>query len=189
MTPSKTARALLESIPAEAVAAAKAACCEQRVAEIIAELGSKGITAVTRLSDDYPALLAQIPYPPPVLFIKGSFEGIFNKGSKLDCLSIVGTRQCTRKGAELAQKIAKELAEAGVTVVSGMARGIDSSAHSGALDGRGKDYCRARLRSGRYLSARKRRYILQDNRERSRYIRASRRALSRTLRTFPRETG
>jgi DNA processing protein len=73
-----------------------------------------------------------------VLFIKGSFEGIFNANSKLDCVSIVGTRQCTRKGAELTQAIAKELAAAGVTVVSGMARGIDSNAHTGALDGGGK---------------------------------------------------
>lgn len=126
------------SIPAEAVAAAKSACSEQRVAEVISELGSKGITAVTRLSCDYPDLLAKIPYPPPVLFIKGSFESIFSADGKLDCLSIVGTRQCTRKGAELTQAIAKELAGAGVTVVSGMARGIDSAAHSGALAGKGK---------------------------------------------------
>ncbi len=134
----KNGSPLLDNIPAEAVSASKAACSEQRAAEIIAELGQKGIIAVTRLSGDYPALLAQIPYPPPVLFIKGSFEGIFDAGSKLDCISIVGTRQCSRKGAELTQAIAKELADAGVAVVSGMARGIDSSAHLGALDGGGK---------------------------------------------------
>lgn len=129
---------LLERIPPEAVAAAKSACSEQRMAEIIAELGAKGITAVTRLSSDYPALLAGIQYPPPVLFIKGSFKGIFNNGSKLNCLSMVGTRQCTRKGAELAHNIAKDLAEAGIAVVSGMARGIDTASHMGALDGKGK---------------------------------------------------
>jgi DNA processing protein len=133
----KNGSELLGSIPDEAVAAAKAACSDQHVAEIIAELETNDIAAVTRLSDDYPALLAQIPYPPPVLFIRGSFEGIFTDG-RLDCLSIVGTRQCTRRGAELTQRIAGELAEAGVTIVSGMARGIDSSAHLGALDGEGK---------------------------------------------------
>ncbi len=125
-------------IPADALKAARAACSEQRVAEILSGLASKGITAVTRLSGEYPEPLSQIPFPPPVLFVKGSLTGVFNSGHKLGCLAIVGTRRCTRRGAEFASSAAKELAEAGVTVVSGMARGIDTAAHSGALEGGGK---------------------------------------------------
>jgi DNA processing protein len=127
----------LENISADIARAAKAACSEQRLAEIITGLNTKGIAAVTRLSDAYPEPLERIPFPPPVLFVKGSLNGIFDTEKQLDCLSIVGTRRCTRKGYELAYSIAKELAEAGVAIISGMARGIDTAAHSGALDAGG----------------------------------------------------
>lgn len=131
----KRGSAILENVPAELARALREACSAQRLAEITAELKAKGIYAVTRLSSDYPPLLAGIPYPPPVLFFKGDISCL--SGDR-ECVSIVGTRRCTRKGAELARIIAKELAEAGVTVVSGMARGIDTAAHSGALDAEGK---------------------------------------------------
>lgn len=128
----------LENIPPEAAKAAKASCSEQRVAEILAELNAKGITAVTRLSDEYPERLARIQFPPPVLFVKGALSGIFDAGKPLDALSLVGTRRCTRKGYEFARSMAKELAQEGIAVVSGMARGIDTAAHAGALDAGGK---------------------------------------------------
>ncbi len=128
----------IESMPADALRAAKAACSQQRVAEILWELSTRGISVITRLSDDYPKALLSIPYPPPVLFVKGDLRGVFDPDKRLDCLSIVGTRRCTRKGAELARTIARELAEEAITVVSGMARGIDTAAHTGALEGGGK---------------------------------------------------
>jgi DNA processing protein len=128
----------LEGIHADVLKAAKAACSEQRIAEITAELKLKEITCLTRLSDEYPEALSGIPFPPPVLFVRGSLSGAFDSEKKLDCLSIVGTRRCSRRGAEIAHSVAKELAEEGVTVISGMARGIDTAAHSGALEGGGK---------------------------------------------------
>jgi DNA processing protein len=128
----------LGDISDDAMNAARAACSEQRVAEILSELTAKGIRAVTRLSDGYPKRLAGIAFPPPVLFVKGDLSGIFDEARPLDAISIVGTRRCTRKGYELASSMAKELAETGVAVVSGMARGIDTAAHSGALEGGGK---------------------------------------------------
>jgi DNA processing protein len=109
----------------EMMAAAAAACSRARVAEIVAELKTKNISVVTRLDDEYPERLAAIPWPPPLLFIKGTLP-VLN-----DAVGIVGTRACTRRGFEYTRKIASEL---NMPVVSGMARGIDTAAHLGALD-------------------------------------------------------
>ena len=108
--------------------AVRAAGSKQRVAEMTHELEVKGIRAVTRLDEEYPAVLGELEYPPPVLFVRGSLSGL-NK-----TIGIVGTRHCTRRGAEAAKRIAAELGEAGYTIVSGMARGIDSAAHQGAIE-------------------------------------------------------
>ena len=91
-----------------------------------------GIRAVTRLSDAYPPALTGIYDPPPTLYVRGDcpLDGDRN-------LAIVGSRQCTRDGQRAAREFAEGLAGNGVTVVSGMARGIDSWAHRGALDGHG----------------------------------------------------
>lgn len=124
--------ALLEKVPMKAKNAIKAACSKQYIAELICGIATKGIRAVTRLSDEYPQNLARIPYPPPVLYVKGSLKGLEKP------ISIVGTRRCSRKGFELTHNIAKELGVGGMTVVSGMARGIDTAAHMGAIDANAK---------------------------------------------------
>ncbi|MDD5018683.1 MAG: DNA-processing protein DprA [Eubacteriales bacterium] len=118
----------LDMIPDKALAALKAVCSRAHMAELVCALLEKGVRAVTRLNDEYPAALALIPYPPPVLYVKGSLR------ETPHTLSIVGTRRCTRKGFDLAWNIAKELGNCGMTVVSGMARGIDTAAHSGAIE-------------------------------------------------------
>jgi DNA processing protein len=128
---------LPDGLPERFVSSARAACSGQRVSEIIAELNSKDISVLTRLSPGYPQALTVTQYPPPVLFLRGS-AAVFDSNSENKFISIVGTRRCTRKGFDLARFIAKELAEAGVTVVSGMARGIDTAAHMGALDAGGE---------------------------------------------------
>lgn len=81
----------------------------------------------------YPESLREIDNPPSKLYVLGD-EKILNN----QCLSIVGSRNCTEYGAEMAKKFAFELAKIGITVVSGMARGIDSHAHLGAIEGNGK---------------------------------------------------
>jgi len=81
----------------------------------------------------YPNSLRNIDNPPQKLYVLGD-ETILNN----ECLSIVGSRNCTEYGAEMAIKFAKELAQMGVTIVSGMARGIDSQAHLGAIEAGGK---------------------------------------------------
>ncbi|MDP1809260.1 MAG: DNA-processing protein DprA [Actinomycetota bacterium] len=84
-------------------------------------------TFLTPADPAYPAALRAIYDPPAAVFIKGA----------LDCsgpvVAIVGARRCTAYGKAVAEEMAMDLAKAGITVVSGMARGIDSAAHIGAL--------------------------------------------------------
>ena len=91
------------------------------------------IRAVTRISEGYPARLTSIYDPPPTLYVRGACD--------LDAermIAVVGSRRCTRDGQRAAREIARGLAEADVTVVSGMARGIDTHAHEGALSADGR---------------------------------------------------
>jgi DNA processing protein len=92
-----------------------------------------GCRAITRQDPDYPANLATIDRAPPVLFVRGTLKS----GDAL-ALAIIGTRRATPYGMMVAQRFARGLAEQGVTVVSGLARGIDTAAHIGALAGRGR---------------------------------------------------
>ncbi|MBK7142771.1 MAG: DNA-protecting protein DprA [bacterium] len=81
----------------------------------------------------YPVALSRIPDPPPILFRMGD---PIHEDDKL--VGIVGTRHPSERGKLFTAKLAADLARAGITVVSGMAEGIDSAAHSGALDAGGK---------------------------------------------------
>ncbi len=93
----------------------------------------KGYRLISLGDDGYPALLAEAPDPPLVLYVRGSV-------SVLDTISIaiVGTRRCSRYGKEMARRFAGELAALGITIVSGLALGIDGEAHRGALEAQGK---------------------------------------------------
>lgn len=86
-----------------------------------------------RGAENYPRLLREIPDPPPVLSLLGDWRA----GDEL-AVGIVGSRQCTHYGTTQAFKLAEGLARAGVTVVSGLARGIDAAAHRGALAAGGR---------------------------------------------------
>ncbi len=79
-------------------------------------------------SDDYPELLRRIPDPPTLLYIVGNAEALH-----LPALSIVGSRNPTQGGKENAYEFAKHLGRSGFCIVSGLAQGIDTSAHEGAL--------------------------------------------------------
>ncbi|HOV68803.1 MAG TPA: DNA-processing protein DprA [Clostridia bacterium] len=93
------------------------------------KLESKKVQAVSISSYAYPQLLREIVDAPPVLFVKGDVSLLSQR-----CISIVGSRRCTRYGREAAAYFARSLAAEGVVVVSGMARGVDSEAHKGALE-------------------------------------------------------
>jgi DNA processing protein len=79
----------------------------------------------------YPRLLAEIADPPPVLYVRGRLEDA-------QALAMVGTRRATIYGRDIAERLAADLARAGLTIVSGLARGIDTHAHRGALQGGGR---------------------------------------------------
>src|SRR5947208_15127161 len=90
------------------------------------------ITHLVPTDSRYPALVAAIPSPPE-LDVRGAFEA----GDAL-AIAIVGARQATTYGLEVAESLAAELAARGVTIVSGLARGIDTAAHRGALAAGGR---------------------------------------------------
>lgn len=85
---------------------------------------------VTLVDNNYPELLKSIPDPPPVLYVKGKLQTKEDK-----CLAIVGTRKPTKYGWDVAYQLAQHIAQQNVTIVSGLAQGIDSAAHRGALNG------------------------------------------------------
>ncbi|MDI3538120.1 MAG: processing protein, partial [Bacillota bacterium] len=96
-------------------------------------LAQAKVKYVTLLDADYPENLKTIFDPPPVLYYRGEL-----KAEDALAVAIVGSRRATPYGRESATRLARELARAGVTVVSGLARGIDSCAHRGALAGGGR---------------------------------------------------
>lgn len=91
------------------------------------------IKTISRDHAGFPKMLAEIPSPPEVLYCLGDADL-----EKNPSVAIVGTRRATRYGLEVAQTLARDLSMAGLTVVSGLALGIDSRAHLGALEGGGK---------------------------------------------------
>jgi DNA processing protein len=108
----------------------------QRTLDLDAELERAeraGVQLVSREHPDYPAALANIPAPPPLLYVRGRLAEA-DRWS----LAVVGTRSPTSYGKDAARRLAGDLADAGVTVVSGLALGIDAVAHSAALERTGR---------------------------------------------------
>lgn len=100
------------------------------------ELAAEAGVDIVGLGDErYPPLLAQVPSPPPVLYVKGEPRW---SGPDRYTVAVVGSRECTHYGIEQAERFAGVLAGAGLTVVSGGARGIDSAAHRAALRAGGR---------------------------------------------------
>ncbi len=97
------------------------------------KLQASGVEALYYFHPDYPSILRQINDPPLVLFTKGNF-----RDCNFNCaVGVVGTRKPTAYGERLAKELAKGLAENGVLIVSGMAYGVDSFAHWGAVESKG----------------------------------------------------
>jgi DNA processing protein len=99
----------------------------------LCELPRIGARLIRWSDDDYPVNLRQIADPPPYFFIRG----VLSAGDP-KCVAVVGARLASDAGRRMAQRLGLELAAKNFTVVSGLARGIDSEAHQGALDARGR---------------------------------------------------
>jgi DNA processing protein len=102
-------------------------------ARCLVRLADLGVWALTLLDAGYPSRLLEIPDPPAVLFGQGTPDAL----RRLRSVAIVGTRRPTPAGRVAAARIARGLAAAGVTVVSGLAIGIDGAAHAAVVEGRG----------------------------------------------------
>ncbi len=83
---------------------------------------------------NYPALLKEIPDPPIVLYVMGNWRECF----EMPCIAVVGSRRCSTYGENACVMITEELAQRGICIVSGLARGIDSVAHRAALKANGR---------------------------------------------------
>ncbi len=109
----------------------RAARLRSRAGEALESARALGIGVVSRVDPGYPAGLAAIADPPAVLWTLGRIA------AASPAVAIVGSRAATPHGLEMAFHLARDLARSGVVVVSGLARGIDSAAHRGALGGEG----------------------------------------------------
>jgi DNA processing protein len=100
-------------------------------AAFLRDLAGRGLRWVPRRHPQFPARLRTIHDPPPGLFVRGAAPL-----SLLDrpCIAVVGARACSTYGTAVALAFGRELAAAGVVVVSGLARGVDAAAHQGALE-------------------------------------------------------
>ncbi len=82
----------------------------------------------------YPGYLREIDDPPPVLYVKGDWQACFDQPG----VGVIGSRMCSTYGVNASEMLARDLASRGITVVSGLARGIDTAAHRGAIAGKGR---------------------------------------------------
>jgi DNA processing protein len=101
--------------------------------KVLEKIFSQGVKVYTWEDEIYPKRLKEIAQPPPVLFVKGSINVEDDWA-----VSVVGTRRVTAYGRQIATEIARFLAENGVTVVSGLARGVDAIAHQTAIQAGGR---------------------------------------------------
>ena len=101
----------------------------ERECELLAQSGAR---IVTLLDADYPRPLLEIADPPPYIYVKGSLKGLE------PAVAVVGSRRASSYGLLATRRLAGELAARGITVVSGMARGVDTAAHRGALSSGGR---------------------------------------------------
>jgi DNA processing protein len=132
-SPDAIFNASLTALEAQHLPAAVAQAIHSRrpisdAARELAQAQACGCRLLTWDEPEYPARLREIYDPPPLLYVKGNAE-LLNRHS----ISIVGARRPTPYGNQMAQRLAKDLADRGLVIVSGLARGIDACAHGGAL--------------------------------------------------------
>lgn len=126
---------LLKIVPepiARALTTSLTSAEEQAIESALAWHQLPGNQIVTLADQDYPQRLLEIADPPCVLYVKGQIHLL-----QQPAIAIVGSRHATSEGIQNAMRFATTLSQAGLTVVSGLAQGIDGAAHEGALQGQG----------------------------------------------------
>ena len=130
---SDKAELITKIVSKEQFAKMKYALDDQFLQKHIVDLESHNITVLTYCSEDYPKQFLNFEEKPLILYCKGDLSLL-----KTQCVGIVGTRKPTRYGKDVTERFAKKLASSGITIVSGLADGVDMIAHQGALDVAGK---------------------------------------------------
>lgn len=106
---------------------------DKKIKEEIDKIERLGINLITLNDGNYPENLKRIYDPPPILYVKGGL-----KKEDVNAIAIVGARKATTYGKIVTERLSGELASYGYTIVSGMARGIDTFAHQGAIAAEGR---------------------------------------------------
>lgn len=114
------------------IAAAKRAAIDPQAE--FSKLLSENIQPVTSEHDHYPALLKEIYNPPPILYVRGDTKSLAHEFM----IAVVGTRKISPYGKQITPLLCRDLAQSGVTVVSGLAMGVDEAAHRSAVEAGGK---------------------------------------------------
>lgn len=120
---------LIDSAAADEVPDAKV----DEYVDLIRSLEAESVSLITVLDEEYPTNLRLIYNRPPFLFVRGELRACDDRA-----LAVVGTRSASNEGREQAARLARDLVGHGVTVLSGLAIGIDASAHEAALEARGR---------------------------------------------------
>ncbi|HEY2883314.1 MAG TPA: DNA-processing protein DprA [Pirellulales bacterium] len=138
-----TAAAVLDAAPADLRTVPRlgsklcqAICTAREAIDAEAEIElcrREQVEIVTEQDENFPRPLREVPDPPGVLFVRGKLQA-----TDAMAIAIVGSRHATRYGLEQAERLAGGLARAGLTIISGLARGIDAAAHRGALAAGGR---------------------------------------------------
>jgi DNA processing protein len=129
-------RAELESLRLrpEAIESIRARDLDERADREIERVREMGADILLLDDGVYPSLLREIFDPPITLYVKGAWTACLEQ----PCVAMVGSRRCSTYGQNAATMLARDLAERGVTIISGLARGIDAAAHRGALEAAGR---------------------------------------------------
>ncbi|MFQ6134086.1 MAG: DNA-processing protein DprA [Armatimonadota bacterium] len=124
-------RARLSPESAERIAGLKGRLEEAE--EELVRLGDAGIEVICGCEPEFPRALREAPNPPVIISVRGVLPDDTDQ-----CVAIVGTRTPSEEGAELARRLAGDLASRGYWIVAGLALGVDTAAHEGALEGEGR---------------------------------------------------
>ena len=121
------------AMPSDFVSASQATDCLRQVRERFAAAGIKQYGIRINHAGEYPRKLRDARHPVELLYYRGNWEL-----TETRCVAVVGSREPSEEGADLARQIARGLVKHDVTVVSGLAKGIDTAAHSGAMEAGGR---------------------------------------------------
>src|SRR5690349_17267092 len=129
-------RAELESLRLKPETIESIIKCEfhEKAAEELERVRSLGGDVLILDDGSYPNLLREIADPPITLYVSGDWQACFDQ----PCVGIIGSRMCSTYGQNASEMLSRDLASRGICIVSGLARGIDTAAHRGAIAGGGR---------------------------------------------------